>query len=67
MARNIERILITGAAGGLGRVMRQRLQGQYRLVRLSDIQPMDPAGEGEDAFGGTGFSTSQFAATPASR
>ena len=48
MARNIERILITGAAGGLGRVMRQRLKGQYRLVRLSDIQPMEAAGEGEE-------------------
>jgi uronate dehydrogenase len=48
MTRPIERILMTGAAGGLGTAMRQRLKGQFRLLRLSDIGAMDPAGEGEE-------------------
>lgn len=48
MARAIERILITGAAGSLGREMRQRFKGQYPFIRLSDISPMDEAGEGEE-------------------
>ncbi|MEH3086826.1 MAG: NAD(P)-dependent oxidoreductase [Xylophilus ampelinus] len=37
-----KRILLTGAAGGLGRVLRQRLQGAADILRLSDIAPMDP-------------------------
>lgn len=48
MTRPIERILMTGAAGGLGTAMRGRLRGQFRLLRLSDVAPMDPAGEGEE-------------------
>lgn len=48
MARRIERILITGAAGSLGRQTRQRLKGRYPLIRLSDIQPMDAAESGEE-------------------
>lgn len=48
MARAIERILITGAAGALGREMRRRLKGRYPLIRLSDVQPMDPAEPGEE-------------------
>ena len=48
MSRPIKRILMTGAAGGLGKAMRERLKGQFKLLRLSDITPMDPAGEGEE-------------------
>jgi uronate dehydrogenase len=44
----IERVLITGAAGALGRVLRAHLRGRYPLLRLSDIAPMDPAGPGEE-------------------
>lgn len=33
-------ILITGAAGGVGRVLRDELAGRYAL-RLSDLKPMD--------------------------
>ncbi len=48
MSRPIERILMTGAAGGLGKAMRERLKGHFRLLRLSDISPMEPAVEGEE-------------------
>lgn len=44
----IERVLITGAAGALGRVLRAHLAGRYPLLRLSDIAPMDPAGPAEE-------------------
>ncbi|MGO4524864.1 NAD-dependent epimerase/dehydratase family protein [Microvirga sp. 2MCAF35] len=42
-----KRILITGAAGRLGTILRRSLAGQCELVRLSDIVPMEPAGAGE--------------------
>jgi uronate dehydrogenase len=42
------RILITGAAGKIGRVLRAGLAGRYELMRLTDIAPMDPPGPGED-------------------
>lgn len=44
----LQRLLLTGAAGGLGRVLRPRLQAQARIVRVSDIAEMEPAGEGEE-------------------
>ena len=44
----IDRLLITGAAGALGRVLRTHMQGRYKLLRLSDVAPMDPAGPGEE-------------------
>jgi uronate dehydrogenase len=44
-----ERLLLTGAAGGLGRVLRPRLKRLCRVLRVSDIAAMDPAGEGEEA------------------
>ena len=37
------RLLLTGAAGGLGKVLRERLKGCAEVLRLSDISPMDPA------------------------
>ena len=43
-----ERLLLTGAAGGLGRVLRPRLKRLCRVLRVSDIAAMDPAGEGEE-------------------
>jgi uronate dehydrogenase len=48
MVRSIERILITGAAGRLGSAMRRQLNGQFQLLRLSDIVPMEPAGPSEE-------------------
>lgn len=43
----MKRILITGAAGQIGRVLRAGLRGQYQL-RLADIAPQAAAGEGEE-------------------
>ncbi len=37
-----ERLLITGAAGGLGCVLRPRLAAHCRVLRLSDIAPLQP-------------------------
>lgn len=42
-----ERILITGAAGGIGTLMRPRLARRDRVLRLMDIVPVPPAGPGE--------------------
>jgi len=42
------RLLLTGAAGGLGRVLRPRLRRLCRVLRASDIAAMEPAGEGEE-------------------
>lgn len=44
----LNRILLTGAAGGLGRVLRQTVRPYARILRLSDIAPMAPAGPGEE-------------------
>ncbi len=43
-----ERLLLTGAAGGLGRVLRPRLKRLCRILRASDIAPMEAAGAGEE-------------------
>ncbi|PHN24500.1 NAD(P)-dependent oxidoreductase [Pseudomonas sp. ICMP 460] len=37
------RILLTGAAGGLGQVLRETLQAHAQIVRASDISPMAPS------------------------
>ncbi len=44
----MKRLLITGAAGGLGRAMRARLADMAQTLRLSDIAEMDPAGPREE-------------------
>lgn len=44
----LKRLLITGAAGALGKVLRQNLKPDARVLRLSDIAPMADAGEGEE-------------------
>jgi len=43
-----ERLLLTGAAGGLGRVLRPRLRHLCRVLRVSDIAPMAAAEAGEE-------------------
>jgi uronate dehydrogenase len=42
------RVLITGAAGNIGRTLRRHLHGRYALLRLTDIAPQEPAAAGED-------------------
>ena len=37
------RLLLTGAAGGLGKVLRESLKPYAKVLRLSDIAPMAPA------------------------
>jgi uronate dehydrogenase len=44
----MKRVLLTGAAGGIGRRMRQALAGAYPILRLSDIVDLGPAGDGEE-------------------
>ncbi|EPX87641.1 Nucleoside-diphosphate-sugar epimerase [Rubellimicrobium thermophilum DSM 16684] len=44
----MERLLITGAAGNLGRVMRRRLASRARVLRLSDIADLGPAAPHEE-------------------
>jgi uronate dehydrogenase len=39
----LPRLLLTGAAGGLGKVLRQRLRPYAEVLRLSDIAAMEPA------------------------
>ncbi|SFS97729.1 Nucleoside-diphosphate-sugar epimerase [Saccharopolyspora flava] len=43
-----ERILITGAAGGIGTLMRPRLRRAGRTLRLLDVVPPEPAAPDED-------------------
>ena len=42
------RLLLTGAAGALGKVLRQRLKPHAEVMRLSDVAPMAEAGPGEE-------------------
>ncbi len=42
------RILITGAAGNIGKTLREGLRGRYALLRLSDIAPLGAAERGEE-------------------
>jgi uronate dehydrogenase len=43
-----KRLLLTGAAGNLGQVLRPRMKAYCETLRLSDIGPMAPAGPGEE-------------------
>ncbi|MEO8526398.1 MAG: NAD(P)-dependent oxidoreductase [Caldimonas sp.] len=47
-AARFDRLLLTGAAGGLGQVLRPRLKKLARVLRVSDIAAMDAAGQGEE-------------------
>lgn len=42
------KILITGASGQIGRVLRAGLRGKYQLLRLLDIAPLGQAEAGEE-------------------
>lgn len=43
-----DKVLITGAAGRIGVVLRQHFRGSYALLRLLDIAPQAPAAPGEE-------------------
>jgi uronate dehydrogenase len=47
-AIRFRRLLLTGAAGGLGRELRPRLKGYCETLRLSDIAPLSTAAPGEE-------------------
>ena len=42
------RVLMTGAAGNIGRTLRAHLKGRYALLRLADVAPQEAAGPGEE-------------------
>jgi uronate dehydrogenase len=44
----MQRILITGAAGAIGSVLRKALRGKYSALRLTDIAPLGAKGECEE-------------------
>ena len=44
------KLLITGAAGTIGRVLRRGLAGRYDLLRLADIAPQAPAAADEECI-----------------
>jgi uronate dehydrogenase len=52
IGKPFKRILLTGAAGGLGQVLRDRIGAWADVVRLSDIgiDGLGPAREGEEIF-----------------
>ncbi|MBF6060374.1 NAD(P)-dependent oxidoreductase [Nocardia terpenica] len=62
-----QRILVTGAAGGIGRLMRPRLARPDRVLRLLDIAPQHPAGPGERVEIVTGSLTDPEVAAAACR
>jgi uronate dehydrogenase len=45
---SLGRLLLTGAAGALGRVLRPRLAPRCTLLRVSDVAPMESAASGEE-------------------
>jgi uronate dehydrogenase len=46
--RSFKRLLLTGAAGGLGRMLREKIKPWTQIVRLSDIAELSVAQEGEE-------------------
>ena len=48
MTKPFKRLLLTGAAGGLGKILRERIKPWADVVRLSDIGDMGEAREGEE-------------------
>lgn len=44
------RVLMTGAAGLIGRETRRQLAGRYELMRLADLVDVGPAGPGEECI-----------------
>jgi len=46
--QQFQRLLLTGAAGGLGKVLRERMKPWARVLRLTDREALAPAREGEE-------------------
>jgi len=46
----MKRILITGAAGQIGKALRRGLRGSYPLIRLLDVAPLGTADLGEEVL-----------------
>ncbi len=46
--KKFNRLLLTGAAGGLGRVLREKIKPWANIVRVSDLAGLGEAGEGEE-------------------
>jgi uronate dehydrogenase len=46
--KRMQRVLMTGAAGGIGRALRETLRGVYPILRLSDRVALAPARDGEE-------------------
>ncbi|TFW34034.1 NAD-dependent epimerase/dehydratase family protein [Massilia horti] len=44
------RLLLTGAGGGLGKVLRERAKPWTDILRLSDLRDVGPAGDGEEVM-----------------
>lgn len=44
------RLLLTGAGGGLGTLLRERIKPWAAIVRLSDVKVIAPAGAGEEVM-----------------
>ena len=47
---SLGRLLLTGAAGGLGRVLRPKLRPRCTLLRVSDVAAMEPAAGAEEVI-----------------
>ena len=47
-SKAFKRLLLTGAAGGLGRILRERLKPWTDVLRISDLADLGPAREGEE-------------------
>jgi uronate dehydrogenase len=46
----MQRVLITGAAGQIGKALRAGLRGAYPLIRLLDVAPLAAAANGEEVI-----------------
>ncbi len=44
----LNRLLITGAAGQLGRMAREKMRPYAKILRISDVADLEPAGDGEE-------------------
>jgi len=47
-SQTFNRLLLTGAGGGLGRMLRERIKPWANIVRLSDVADLGTAGAGEE-------------------
>jgi uronate dehydrogenase len=47
-SKKFERLLLTGAAGGLGKVLRERMKPWTRVLRVSDREPLGAAAAQEE-------------------